>query len=89
MSLLYRKLERELLYLQKKMCLSFTAGEDYARNRGSNASSESGLYLAQAKQTMQTDHVIDKDSSACAKHFWVLLFERIKCLGNYLTRLSN
>lgn len=73
MSLLYRKYESELLYLQKKMCECFTAGEDYATNReerngASNASSESGLYLAQTKQTMQTDHVIDKDSSVQAVH---------------------
>ncbi len=73
MSLIYRKYESELLYLLKKMCVSFTAGEDYARNReerngASNASSESGLYLAQTKQTTQTDHVTDKDSSVQAVH---------------------
>lgn len=42
--------------------------ETEKRNGGSNASSESGLYLAQAKQTMQSDHVIDKDSSVQAVH---------------------
>jgi len=51
------------------MCVSFTAREDYTgngveRKRGSNASSESGSYLAQAKQT----DVIDKDSSIQVVH---------------------
>ncbi len=87
MSLICRKYESELLYLLKKMCVSFTAGEDYARNieernGASNASSESGLYLAQTKQTMQTDHVTDKDSSVQAVH---MQSTRRYC---YLSRLN-